>query len=356
MQTQVNQTDYSGQKIYVGIDVHLKSWKVTVMMDSLYRTTFSQDPCAETLYHYLVRHFPGAAYFSAYEAGFSGYWIHYKLCALGINSIVVNPADIPTTSKEKVQKEDARDSQKIARSLKNRELVPIYIPSLASLGDRGLLRFRKTVVNDTTRTKNRIRAVLYFNGINIPAEINTPKWNRELLRWLAELELDKANKQIMDGHLSTLSHMRQNTLNVTNQIRNLSKTEKYRQEAGLLITIPGIGLITAMSVLTELESTDRFSSLDKLCSFIGLVPSTNSSGDTERTGDITSRGHRVLRAALIESAWVAARTDPALAKSYNHYCKRMDSNKAIIRIAKKLLSRIRYVLKNKQPYVPGVIK
>jgi transposase len=356
MQTQVNKNDFSGQNIHVGIDVHLKSWKVTVMMDSLLKITFSQDPCPQTLYNYLVKNFPGATYFSAYEAGFSGYWTHYKLCALGINSIVVNSADIPTTSKEKVQKEDARDSQKIARSLKNRELVPIYIPSLASLGHRGLLRLRKTVVNDTTRIKNRIRANLNFNGINIPAEINTPKWNRKLLKWLDELELEKVNKQIMDGHLATLTHMRQNTLNVTNQIRSLSKTEQYEQETGLLMTIPGIGLITAMSILTELENIERFNSLDRLCSFIGLVPSTNSSGDTERTGDITSRGNRVLRAALVESAWVAARTDPALATSYNQYCKRMNPNKAIIRIAKKLLSRIRYVLKNKQPYVLSVIK
>src|SRR5690606_38278969 len=98
-----------------------------------------------------------------------GIGTHYKLCSLGIKSIVVNPADIPTTSKEKVQKGDARDSQKIARSLKNGELVPIYIPSLSSLGDRGLLRLRKTVVNDTTGIKNRIKASLHFNGISIPA-------------------------------------------------------------------------------------------------------------------------------------------------------------------------------------------
>lgn len=355
MQTQVNKNDFSGQNIYVGIDIHLRSWKVTILMDSLFKTTFSQNPCAETLYNYLVKNFPGATYFSAYEAGFTGYWTHYKLLSYGINSIVVNPADIPTTSKEKVQKEDARDSRKIARSLKNAELVPIYIPSLASLGDRGLLRLRKTAVNDSTRIKNRIKSSLYFNGISIPEAINTPKWNNKLLKWLDELELDKVNKQALDSQLSTLSHMRQTTLKLTNQIRMLSKTEKYKQEIYLLMTIPGIGIITAMSILTELENMDRFNSLDKLCSFIGLVPSTNSSGDMEKTGDITSRGHKVLRAALIESAWVAARVDPALAKCYNHYCKRMNPNKAIIRIAKKLLSRIRYVLKNKQPYVLGVV-
>lgn len=150
--------------------------------------------------------------------------------------------------------------------------------------------------------------------------------------------------------------MRQNNLSITKQIQRLSKTEQYEQDTGLLISIPGIGLITALTILTELENMDRFNSLDKLCSFIGLVPSTNSSGETERTGSITPRGHKVLRAALIECAWVAARVDPALARSYNQYCKRMKPNEAITRIAKKLLSRIRYVLKNKQPYVLGVVK
>ena len=259
-----------------------------------------------------------------------GIGTHYKLCSLGIKSIVVNPADIPTTSKEKVQKGDARDSQKIARSLKNGELVPIYIPSLSSLGDRGLLRLRKTVVNDTTGIKNRIKASLHFNGISIPAEINTPKWNGKLLKWLDGLKLEKTNKQAMDGHLSTLNHMRKTTLNITNQIRSLSKEGQYEQETGLLATIPGIGLITSMTILTELEKMDRFSSLDKLCSFIGLVPSTNTSGDTERTGDITSRGHKVLRSALIESGWGPAIPAQALAKSYNRYCTRLNPPTALI--------------------------
>ena len=67
MQTQVNKIDFSGQNIYVGIDVHLKSWKVTVMMNSLFKFTFSQNPCPKTLYNYLVHNFPGATYYSAYE-------------------------------------------------------------------------------------------------------------------------------------------------------------------------------------------------------------------------------------------------------------------------------------------------
>lgn len=356
MQTQVNQTDYSGQKIYVGIDVHLKSWKVTVMMESLYKITFSQDPCPLGLYNYLVKNFPGAIYFSAYEAGFSGYWTHYRLKELGINSIVVNPADIPTTAKEKIQKEDVRDSRKIARSLKNGELVAIHVPSPSSLEHRSLVRVRKTLVKDMSRTKSRIKSFLNFNGLTRPDNIKGDKWTRRFLAWLLELKLEEGGRQTLEAHLASYHQIRHNILNVLKQIRALSKTEEYEENVKLLMGIPGIGLVTAMIILTELENMDRFGSLDKLCSFIGLVPSTNSSGENERTGDITPRGNAVLRTALIESAWTAARFDPALARSYSHYCKRMDPNKAIIRIAKKLLGRIRSVLKNKRPYVRGVLK
>ena len=356
MQKQVKELDYNGQKIYVGIDAHLKKWTITVQMENLFQKTFSQDPSPAALYQYLSKNFPGADYFSAYEAGFSGFWTHYRLKELGVNSIVVNPADIPTTAKEKVQKEDARDSRKIARSLKNGELVPIHVPSHCALEHRSLLRVRKALVKDMTRTKNRIKSFLNFNGLSTPDNIKNDKWTRKFLAWLLELQLEKGCRHTLDAHLASYHQVRGNILNVLRHIRTLSKTEEYEQNVKLLISIPGIALVTAMLILTELETMDRFSSLDRLCSFIGLVPSTNSSGENERTGNISPRGHTVLRTALIESAWVAARYDPALARSYSHYCKRMDANKAIIRIAKKLLGRIKYVLKNKQTYVPGVIK
>jgi transposase len=110
-----------------------------------------------------------------------------------------------------------------------------------------------------------------------------------------------------------------------------------------------------MTILTEIETIDRFANFDKLCGYIGLIPSTNSSGEKEKVGNLTPRGH-TLRSAIIESAWVAARLDPALCKSYHDYCKRMEPNKAIIRIARKLLSRIMSVLKNNKPYVCSIAK
>jgi transposase len=145
-------------------------------------------------------------------------------------------------------------------------------------------------------------------------------------------------------------------LDILREIRKLSKTGAYEGNVILLRSVPGVGLITSMVILTEIETIERFNNLDKLCNYIGFVPSTHSSGEKEKTGDITPRGHSILRSAIVESTWNAIRYDPALTKSFHDYCKRMDSNKAIIRIAKKLVSRIRFVLKNKQPYVLSLVK
>ena len=120
--------------------------------------------------------------------------------------------------------------------------------------------------------------------------------------------------------------------------------------------MPGIGLLTAMTLLTELEDISRFETFENLCSYVGLVPSTSSSGDNEIDTGITPRKNARLRSALIESAWVAIRNDPALLSSYQHLIKRMPGNRAIVRIAKKLLRRLTYVLRNKSCYERGIVK
>jgi transposase len=359
MKTQSNELDFTGQNIYAGFDVHLKNWRVTIMTEHLTHKTFSQPPSPETLHQYMVKNFPGGIYHSAYEAGFCGYWIHNKLKSLGVNSIVVNPADIPTTDKERDQKDDTRDSQKIARSLRNNELRAIYVPSLKTLEDRTFVRTRSMLVKDVTRYKNRIKSFLYFHGIKIPDSFgnNSSHWSKLFIDWLENIEMtEKSGKDSLNIHITTVKNLRASLLQITKQIKELSKIEFYRENIELLRTIPGIGLITAMIILTELENINRFGNIDNLCGFIGLMPSKYSSGEKDITGNLTKRGHSVLRSAIIESAWIAARIDPALLKSYNSYCKRMEPNKAIIRIARKLVSRISFVLKNKQPYVCSIVK
>ncbi len=99
---------------------------------------------------------------------------------------------------------------------------------------------------------------------------------------------------------------------ILKKIKELSKTEKYREYIELLLSISGIGLITAMSFLSEIDDISRFNTLDKLCSFVGLVPMTNSSGEKESVGGITKRQNKMLRSLIIESSWIAIRNDQAL--------------------------------------------
>lgn len=101
--SQIKELDFTGQTIYVGIDVHRKDWKVCILLEELVYKQFTQPPEPLVLSKYLKKHFPGATYKSAYEAGFCGFWIHDELTSLGIENIVVNPADVPTTDKEKKQ-------------------------------------------------------------------------------------------------------------------------------------------------------------------------------------------------------------------------------------------------------------
>ena len=173
MQSKSKEIDFKGVNIYSGIDTHLKNWRVTVMVEDTYYKTFSMNPKAKELSVYLKKHFPGGNYYSAYEAGFCGYSVHRSLILEGVNNIIVNPADIPTTDKERKQKEDSRDSRKIARSLSNGELEGIYIPTQKTEELRSLVRYRKSLVKDIGRNKSRIKSFLYRHGIEVPLELDT---------------------------------------------------------------------------------------------------------------------------------------------------------------------------------------
>ena len=114
---------------FVGIDVHDKSWKVCLLSDAGYRKEFSCKPETEVLLKTLRNFLPNFKFECAYEAGFSGFWLHDELNQIeGVNCIVVHPADIPTSDKEKAQKEDRRDARKIAQQLKGVQLKEFTSP------------------------------------------------------------------------------------------------------------------------------------------------------------------------------------------------------------------------------------
>lgn len=358
MKSEFKTISFKGQSIYCGIDVHLKSWTVSIIVGEVLYKTFSQDPCAKILLGYLQKYFPDGTYYSVYEAGFCGYSVHRELESLGICNIIVNPADVPTTNKDRSQKEDRRDSRKLARGLKNGELESIYIMSREIEELRSLVRYRKTIIKELGRNKNRVKSYLHLQGIKIPKELNISSkyWSGPFIDWLRTVETStNLGTSVFQDTLDTAEFLRKKLLGINCQFRSLSKDSKYSEIIYLLRSMPGIGLIVAFTFLSEIEKISRFKRLDQLCSYVGLIPSTFSSGEKEIVGKITRRSNKPLRSSIIEAAWVAIRHDPALALKYNELRSRMEPNESIIRIAKKLLNRIRYVLKNEQAYVSSVI-
>ncbi len=91
---QINYLNFKNHHIYVGIDVHHKSWVVSIHTEKIFHDRFTQDPKPEILAKYLNRNFPGGIYHTVYEAGFSGFWIDEQLKANGIDNMVINPAEM----------------------------------------------------------------------------------------------------------------------------------------------------------------------------------------------------------------------------------------------------------------------
>lgn len=345
--------EFSGESIFVGIDVHKNSWKVSFRYNGNEMNTCSMPPDPHKLIGHLQANYPRGDYHCVYEAGFCGFWIHRELEMLGARCSVIHPSDVPTTHKERKRKSDAVDSRKLARCLENGELTPIHVPDEELEDARQILRRRVQVVKDRTRVKNRIRQLLNLFGIK--QEGLDSCWSRKFLTWLRGLEFPgKMARFTLDSHLDQLEQLRLQILVLNRHMRHLSRSPRFAGDYDLLIGIPGIGTITAMTLLTELGDLGRFKSLDELCSYVGLVPDTSSSAETERNLGITKRGNSFIRRVLVECSWMIIRRDPAMAQAYANYCKRMSAKRAVIRIAKKLLSRIRYVLKNKMPYRPGI--
>ena len=348
MQIQRNELDFSGQIFYCGIDIHKKNWAVTIETDDMSLKTFSQEADPDLLVKYLHKNYPGGNYLIGYESGYFGFNLHRYLKEKDISCMVVHPADIPTTHKEKDQKRDPLDSRKIARVLRTGEVKSIWIPPLWLEQGRQLLRIRRTISKDQTRVKNRIKAFLQIHGIKYPVAFanNGSHWSKRFVNWLEEIQLEETSgTEALQSLVRSLKFIRTELLLVSRKIRELSLHKRYKTAYSKLIQVPGIGVLTSMIILTEIGTASRFKNVDSFRSFIGLIPRSHSSGEKDYQGRITNRGNTHLRALLVESAWSAIRKDPYYLHIYNTYKCKMKPNKALIRTARKLVNNIYFLLK-----------
>jgi len=357
--TKAKELDFTGTTIFCGLDVHKVSWRVNLRDSELELKDFTQSADAVILHKHLTKNYPGAKYKAGYEAGFCGFGIQRQLASLGIECILLNAADIPRGDKERRQKNDKRDARSISQELSTKkDLKSLYVPTPAWEHARTLVRNRQQQISDSTRCKCRIWHFLHFSSLPAPAKEETGQyWSRKFIKKLEDMDCGGSAelKAALQIKLQDYLQKRSLLLQSTRAIRSLCKQGAYANSIRLILSIPGIGEINAAIILFELQDIFRFKTFDNLCSYVGLVPDTDDSGDTKRNKGLTHRRNTYLREALIESSWVIIKKDPAMLMKYKDYCKRMHKNKAIIKIARHLLARINYVLRKQTVYVNGLV-
>ena len=355
---QRNKLSFKGQRIFVGIDVHKRKWSVATITESGLQRVHAQNASPQELIDFLHRQYPDGDYRAVYEAGFTGFSTYYSLVEVGINCMVIHAADVPTTQYENVMKTDKIDCVKLAKSLRAGLLKGIYIRPKDSIDDRGVVRLRRSVIRDASRYKNRIKHLLMNNGVAIPERFDNRKggnWSKAFIQWLrGDIGLLSKTRRTLDLLLDQLERMRQAQLQTTRELRKLSESGAYKRDYDLLRSIPGIGCMVAMTLLTEIGDITRFSNERQFASYLGLVPTSHSSGDKTTHGEMTFRGNKDISPMMIEAAWVAIRLDSGLAASYTNYQRKMKPQQAIVRIARKLSNIVFAVLKGKKKYVPHI--
>ena len=341
-------------KLYIGIDIHKRSWKVHCASSLFAGKTFSMEPDPRILKKYVDKHFPDHEVSTAYEAGCCGYSAHRSFETYGWTSLVVNPADIFRKGKERFTKTDKIDAQLISRELKNGHLISIEIPDKHREELRSLFRRRNDLVKDFRRVKSYIKMQLLYYGIEVPEQFDNDHWSHDYRKWIDDLEFNySVGKASLQSRMRFFRFVDQDLRDVSSQLRAYCR-KNYKHDYYLLRSIPGIGGIVACGILSELGDLRRFNTIKHLAGYVGIAPGVYQSADTYKKLGMTPRAHKLMRSYFIEASWQAIRTDPVMQGYYKkHYGK--DTKKIIVKIARKLLSRTLAVIKTNTPYEIGVV-
>lgn len=342
-------------KLFIGMDVHKKSWTVHFKTDLFDHKTVTMPAEPTQLFNYVSTHFPDHEISCCYEAGCCGYWIARTIQQYGWKVLVVNPADIPRKSKQEWTKTDKIDSRNLSEQLKSNTIHGIGIPTEEQEQLRSLFRRRIHLAKQLRTIKSHIKSQLLYYGIYLPEQYDNPNWSHEMKAWISNIQWDYSTAaSAMASRIKQLDFLWYEILDVSTELRAYCR-KYHNKDYYLLKSVPGIGGITAAAILAELGDLRRFKRLDELASLVGLVPGIYQSSNTNINLGLTRRSNRQVRSLLVEASWIAVRTDMALQSYYRKYAAK-EPNKAIIKVAHKLLNRIRAVIISEVPYQIGLIK
>ncbi len=347
MKRTTTQNSYIGEDVFVGIDVHKKTYCVVARVNQEVAKKWTTPASPPKLVEQLEKFFKGAKIHTAYEAGFSGFALHRYLVSAGINNIVVHAAGIEVAVNNRV-KTDKRDATKLATLLEAKRLKGIRIPSEKEENQRILTRTRAQLVQDLTAVKNKIRMKCHQMGLidYDDKRVMTHKLVEEMLKRSTSSELTIAIKAYWQIWKSLEQEIRYIEKELSKQAQTDPNEKTYR-------SAPGVGSLSARILSNELGDLTQFDNERQLFSYTGLTPCEYSSGEAIRRGHISKQGNSRLRAILVEAAWRAIKIDSALAEFFNRLYPRRGKTRAIVAVARKLIGRIRAAFKQGRSYQLG---
>lgn len=226
-------------------------------------------------------------------------WFLYDLLEPLVERVVVcHPPQVKLIAAALV-KTDKKDTMTLAKLLSVNLIPPVWVPPTYVRELRALINHRQRLIAPQTRLKNRLRSLLQRHQVVPPGGELFAAANRP---WWLGLRLTSSEKLRARQDLVLLDHLGPLISEVETEIERLSLAEPWADLTPYLLQLPGIGLVTAMTILGAIGEIERFPTAKKLIGYAGLGARIHSSGQTHRTGGITKQGRKELRAVLIESA------------------------------------------------------
>ena len=355
--TKIQGNTLKGQEIFIGLEDSKKSWKLCVRAFGTTVKEISMPADYNNLKNFISNHFPECRVTVIYEAGFSGFNLYDYITGEGWKC-VVTPAHRVTQEKCQSVKNDRIDSRRLARVLESGDYHSCFVPDRQTRENRQVSRLYEQNLKDIRQSCNRFRRLLEFHGLD--RHFKSGRWNPRDYRYAWEL-CEEMN--VSDSLRFSIEDMRimiellwERKKRLIAQLKELSTSQPYKENVELLISIPGIGWLTAIKFMLEIGTITRFKRKEQFAKYLGLVPREYSSGERERKGHITKEGSRWIRYWLVECSWIAIRNDPVLLDKYRRVLSHSGSSKkAIVAVARALAIRIRSILITKQKYVIGTV-
>lgn len=324
---------------FIGLDVH-KSSLVVAAVDSqqtilLHPRRIAIDDLADWLEGHLQ---PTDAV--VLEAGSMAWSIHDMLESLVGQITVAHTAQVKLIASSLI-KTDKRDALVLARLLAANLIPSVWVPPPFVRQLRELVSHRRALVEQRSAAKSRLRALLLRYQVRPPAgDIGSNK----LRTWWSEVSLPASGQRIAHQNLALVDHLAEAINEVNNDLAKLSVSEQWCEQVTCLIQLPGIGMLSAMTLLSAIGDIRRFATPKKLVGYSGLGSRVHSSGNTHRSGGITKAGRKDLRTTMVEVAWVVIRYSDYWKEKFDAIAERRGRAKAIVAVARKLLVAVWYLL------------